>query len=87
MAGFKNIIARLRAEERRVAKQLHGIRMAIESLEFGTGAGASAGPAQMVRKGRAAGNVRRRKRKFSAATRRKMALAQKARWARRKATA
>jgi hypothetical protein len=73
MAGFKQIVARLKVEERKVVNQLNGIRRAIESLEFGSSASPSAGPA-----------VSRRKRKFSAATRRKMALAQKARWAKRK---
>jgi hypothetical protein len=73
MAGFRQIVARLKVEERKVVNQLNGIRRAIESLEFGSSVSPSAGPA-----------VSRRKRKFSAATRRKMALAQKARWAKRK---
>ena len=76
MAGFKQIVARLKVEERRVLTQLNGIRSAIASLEFGSSVSPSAGRA-----------VSRRKRKFSAATRRKMALAQKARWARRKGNA
>ena len=73
MAGFKHIVARLKVEEKKVLSQLTGIRRAIESLEFGSSVSPAVGPA-----------VSRRKRKFSAATRRKMALAQKARWARRK---
>jgi len=73
MAGFRQIVARLKIEERKVVNQLNGIRRAIESLEFGSSVSPSVGPA-----------VFRRKRKFSAATRRKMALAQKARWAKRK---
>lgn len=73
MAGFRQIVARLRIEERKVQHQLNGIRKAIESLEFGSSVSPAIGPA-----------VSRTKRKFSAATRRKMALAQKARWARRK---
>ncbi len=83
MAGFKQIIARLRTEERRILGQLLGIRKAIESLEFGSSVSPSIGPMRMS-PGRGS-KVRRRKRKFSAATRRKMALAQKARWAKRKA--
>ena len=70
MAGFKQIVARLKVEERKVLTQLNGIRSAIASLEFGSSVSPSLSPA-----------VTRRKRKFSAATRRKMALAQKARWA------
>jgi len=73
MAGFKQIVARLKVEERKVLTQLNGIRSAIASLGFGSNVSPSAGPA-----------VSGRKRKFSAATSRKMALAQKARWARRK---
>lgn len=73
MAGFKQIVARLKVEERKALNQLNGIRRAIESLEFGSSASPAIGPA-----------ASRKKRKFSAATRRKMALAQKARWARRK---
>lgn len=73
MAGFTQIVARLKVEERKALNQLNGIRKAIESLEFGSSVSPGIGPA-----------VSRRKRKFSAATRRKMALAQKARWARRK---
>lgn len=83
MASFKQIIARLRVEERKAFKQLSGIRRAIESLEFGSSVSPAIGPASTGRGGRGA-DVSRRKRKFSAATRRKMALAQKARWARRK---
>ncbi len=82
MAGFKHIIARLRTEERKALNQLTGIRKAIESLEFGSSVSPSTGVARISRG--AASTGRRRKRTFSAATRRKMALAQKARWARRK---
>jgi len=73
MAGFKQIVARLKVEERKALTQLNGIRQAIASLEFGS----AVSPAVDA-------GVARRKRKFSAATRRKMALAQKARWARSK---
>jgi hypothetical protein len=87
MAAFKHIIARLKAEERKVLKQMNGIRRAIESLEFGAAVSPPGGAARISRGTRAGVNVRRRKRKFSAATRRRMALAQKARWARRKVKA
>jgi len=84
MPGFKQIIAKLKTEERKALNQLHGIRTAIESLEFGSSVSPSIGPARTGRRARGANNARRGKRKFSAATRRKMALAQKARWARHK---
>jgi hypothetical protein len=87
MAGFKQIIARLKVEERKILSQLSGIRRAIESLEFGSSVSPSIGPAPTARGRSGVANVRRRKRKFSAATRRKMAIAQKARWARLKAKA
>jgi hypothetical protein len=39
MAKVDGIIARLRREERKLEKQLAGIRNAIASLEFGSGGG------------------------------------------------
>ena len=77
MASFKQIVAALRREEARVAKQLAGIQRAISSLEFG-GAGTVA-----IR----VGGVPRvkRKRRLSAEARERIRQAQFRRWAKQKA--
>jgi len=76
MASFKQIVAALRREEARVAKQLAGIQRAISSLEFG-GAGTVA-----IRVG--VPGVKR-KRKLSAEARERIRQAQFRRWAKQKA--
>jgi hypothetical protein len=76
VASFKQIVTQLRKQEQQVLKQLTGIRNAISSLEFG--GWAPPGPGS----GRRGGG--RKRRRFSAATRAKMAAAQRARWAKRK---
>jgi hypothetical protein len=75
VASFKQIVTQLRKQEQHVLKQLTGIRNAISSLEFGGWA-----PPDPGRSRRGGGQ----KRRFSAATRAKMAAAQRARWAKRK---
>ena len=79
MASFKQILAQLKKQEHQALKQLTGIRNAIASLSFGGWV-----PPAPGRGGRGGGGGRKRRR-FSAATRAKMAAAQRARWAKRKA--
>ena len=91
MAGIPEVIAALRREETKLAKQLASIKNAIASLEFGSGggvprpgvmAGAVAGGAERQR-----GATTRRKRTVSAAQRKAQSLKMKAYWAKRKASA
>ena len=90
---MSDVIAVLRGQLAEVESQAHRLRTAIAALE---GGGLSEGLAAKGRRhgsrekaalGASAhetGNGRKKKRKFSAATRAKMAAAQKARWARKK---
>ena len=96
MAGFEALISGLRRAEQQLEKQLHGIRTAISSLEFGGGAVSSAIPGGK-RRGRPAGSRNtsakegiiiiggRKKRTMSAKARKAISDAQKARWAKQKA--
>lgn len=77
MAGFQNLLNALRRAEATLEKQLHGIRTAISSLELGS----AVSPA--MPQGR--GNGGRKRRRLSAAARRKISLAQKNRWAKQRA--
>jgi hypothetical protein len=79
MAALQHLIKRLRQAERELEKQLEGIRAAISSLEFG-----GAGVPKLAWSKRAAGQSRKR-RKLSAKAKRAISLAQKRRWARRRA--
>lgn len=81
MAALQHLVRRLRQAERELEKQLEGIRAAISSLEFGGG-----GVPRSERRKRPAGRPRR-KRKMSAKARRAISLAQKRRWAKKKAGA
>jgi hypothetical protein len=95
MAGFETLISGLRRAEQQLEKQLHGIRTAISSLEFG-GAVSPAIPGGK-RRGRPAGSRNtsarqgiiiiggRKKRTMSAKARKAISDAQKARWAKQKA--
>ncbi len=76
MAGFDSVLSTLRQTEQELRKQLNGIQNAIAALS-----GGSTG-----RRGRRPGTATtgRKRRRFSAATRKKMAAAQKARWAKLK---
>jgi len=76
MAALQHLVKRLRQAERELEKQLDGIRAAISSLEFG-GGGVPRGSRSRPR----------RKRKVSAKARRAISLAQKRRWAKKKAGA
>ncbi len=84
MAVFQDLIAGLRRAEQQLEKQLSGIRSALSSLEFG---GAASPPSPGRRRGpgrpKAAGVKKRRK--MSAAARKAISEAQKARWAKQKA--
>jgi hypothetical protein len=71
MVDFRRILLELKKQERRLEKQLTGIRSAIGSL-------APVGRVKAARGPRRGG----RKRRVSAAARAKMAAAQRARWAR-----
>lgn len=75
MASLKTVIATLRREEQQLAKQLAGIRQAIESLEFG-GGGAVVHPVAV--------RQRRKRRAMSAAQRKAVSRRMKAYWAKRK---
>lgn len=80
MAGFDGIISGLRRAEREVEAQLAAIRAAIASLRSG---GARAGRRTRLAIGGA--TPVRRRRRMSAAARKRISDAQKARWARQKA--
>jgi hypothetical protein len=80
MAALQHLVRRLRQAERELEKQLEGIRAAISSLEFGGG-----GVPRSERRKRA--GRPRRKRTMSARARRAISLAQKRRWAKKKAGA
>jgi hypothetical protein len=69
MANLNNALEELRAERSRAQSQVDKLDQAISVIESLNGSGAS-------------GNATQPKRIISAASRRKMALAQKARWAR-----
>jgi hypothetical protein len=86
MAEFSQIVATLRAQERELEAQLARVRAArsaLETVEAGV-------PAASRTRKRGAGRARAaassgKRRTFSAATRAKMAAAQQARWAKKRA--
>jgi hypothetical protein len=88
MAEFSHIIQTLRNQERELEAQLSKVRAAREALETVDGS-STATPEAQPRTGRRAGRQasastterRKPRKRFSAATRAKMAAAQKARWA------
>ena len=84
MAGFQNLVSNLRKAEAQLEKQLEGVRSAIASL-IGAGGGVKRGrPAGTGKRG--PGRPKRRgRRKMSAASRKAISDAQKARWAKQKA--
>jgi len=77
MAGFQNLISKLRQAEAQLEKQLEGIRNAIASL--GAGAKRGRGPGRPKGAGK-----KRGRRKMSAEARKAISDAQKARWAKQK---
>ena len=83
MAGFQLLIASLRKAEQQLEQQLAGVRTAISSLEFGGAVSPSIPRAR--RPGRPKGSGIRKRRKMSAAARKAISEAQKARWAKQKA--
>jgi hypothetical protein len=82
MAAFGGLVSALRRAEQQLERQLHGIRTAISSLEMGS----AVSPAVPARAGIALGVVRKR-RKLSAAARKRISDAQKKRWAKQRAEA
>jgi hypothetical protein len=89
MAGFQVLIGGLRRAQAQLEKQLEGVRNAIASLTAGGGTGAKRGrPAGTGKRGagRPKGSGKKRgRRKMSAAARKAISDAQKARWAKQKA--
>ncbi len=88
--AVEHILKSLKSAEKELGKQLAGIRQAISSLSFGS----AAGPTILSRRGRPRKTVgaivetiRRKKRKMSAAGRKAISEAQKARWAKLKKAA
>ena len=79
MAAYQGLIRSLRRAEQQLERQLAGVRTAISSLHFGS-AVSPAAPAAGPRK------RTRRVRKMSAAARARIAAAQRARWAKIKAS-
>ena len=91
MPVVRTIIATLKNEETKLARELGKIRSAISMLEFGSGGGAPAEAAIRGRRRRRGPVPRkagaRRKRTVSAAQRKAQSLKMKAYWAQRKAGA
>jgi hypothetical protein len=88
MAAFQGILSGLRRAEQQLERQLANVRSAITSLAGGTGARRGR-PARSKNKrglGRPARTGIRVRRKMSAAARAKISAAQKARWAKQKAS-
>jgi len=82
MAAFEGLVGALRRAEQQLERQLHGIRTAISSLELGS-AVSPAVPARALR----AGGIVRKRRRLSAAARKRISDAQKKRWAKQRAEA
>jgi len=85
MAAFGDLVSALRRAEQQLERQLHGIRTAISSLEMGS-AVSPALPARGIAL-RAGGGVVRKRRRLSAAARKRISDAQKKRWAKQRAEA
>ena len=78
MAAFEGLVGALRRAEQQLERQLHGIRTAISSLEMGS----AVSPAVPARAGIAPGaGLVRKRRRLSAAARKRISDAQKKRWA------
>ena len=75
--AFKDLIRGLRQTEQQLQKQLEGVRGAIASLEMGS----AVSPAMRLSR-----QTFRKRRRLSAKARAAISRAQKARWARQKAT-
>ena len=84
MAAFGGLVSALRRAEQQLERQLHGVRTAISSLELGS-AVSPALPARGIAL-RAGGGVRKRRR-LSAAARKRISDAQKKRWAKQRGEA
>ena len=85
MAAFEGLVGALRRAEQQLERQLHGVRTAISSLELGS-AVSPAVPARGVIALRA-GSIVRKRRRLSAAARKRISDAQKKRWAKQRAEA
>ena len=88
MAGFQKLVSNLRKVEAQLEKQLEGVRSAIASLTGAGGGGKRGRPAGTGQRGpgRPKGSGRKRgRRTMSAASRKAISDAQKARWAKQKA--
>jgi hypothetical protein len=83
MAAFGGLVSALRRAEQQLERQLDGVRTAISSLEMGS-AVSPAVPARGAIALRAGGVVRKRRR-LSAAARKRISDAQKKRWAKQRA--
>ena len=83
MASFEGLVTALRRAEQQLERQLQGIRTAISSLELGS-AVSPAVPARAAIAVRADGVVHKRRR-LSAAARKRISDAQKKRWAKQRA--
>ena len=84
MAAFEGLVGALRRAEQQLERQLHGVRTAISSLEMGS----AVSPALPARGGIAfRGGVVRKRRRLSAAARKRISDAQKKRWAKQRAEA
>jgi hypothetical protein len=84
MTVFGGLVTALRRAEQQLERQLHGIRTAISSLEMGS----AVSPALPARGGLAlAGGMVRKRRRLSAAARKRISDAQKKRWAKQRAEA
>jgi hypothetical protein len=84
MAAFEGLVGALRRAEQQLERQLHGVRTAISSLEMGS-AVSPAVPARGI--ALRAGGVVRKRRRLSAAARKRISDAQKKRWAKQRAEA
>lgn len=85
MASFGGLVSALRQAEQQLERQLHGVRTAISSLELGS----AVSPAVPERAGIAprTDGVERKRRRLSAAARKRISDAQKKRWAKQRAEA
>jgi len=84
MAAFEGLVGALRRAEQQLERQLHGVRTAISSLELGS-AVSPAVPARGIAS--RAGGIVRKRRRLSAAARKRISDAQKKRWAKQQAEA
>lgn len=85
MSGFADLVTALRRAEQQLERQLHGIRTAISSLELGSAVSPAVPAHDGIEPG--ANAFVRKRRRLSAAARKRISDAQKKRWARHRAEA